>query len=63
MICQEGFHISSSKHIPGIKNMIRTMLLTITPRCCALKKYMFPNPHHDAPPLLALNPIESVQLY
>jgi len=63
MICLEGFHLSGSKHIPGIKNMLRTRLLTITPMCCILKKYALPN-HHDAtPPLLVLKPVESVQLY
>lgn len=60
MVRLEGFHTSSSKHLPDIQMVIRTRLLTFT---ADLQQYMLPHHHRAAPPLLALNPIKSVQLH
>lgn len=60
--CLEGIHMSSSKHIPGIKNVVRTKFLTMTFQCCILKKYVLRKHQDSTLPLLTLNPTESVCL-
>lgn len=58
MLCLGGIPISSSKHIPDIKNVIRTEFLAMTFQCCILEKYVFPKHQDSTPPLLTLNPTE-----